>query len=46
MEMVRLINPEGGDEIITSMNYAIHYCLSHEGWSWRVLSMEEIDSLV
>lgn len=46
MEMVKLIEPNGTEGIIVSMNYAINYCKSHIGWNWRLLSMEEIDALV
>lgn len=46
MEQVRLIEPDGTENIIVSMDYAINYCRQYSGWSWRYLSPDEINSLV
>lgn len=41
MDNVMLLEPDGTENIITSMRSAIEYCHTHPGWSWRHLTSEE-----
>lgn len=36
--MARLIEPDGTPNLIVTVEYAIHYCESHSGWTWEYCS--------
>lgn len=33
--MAQLIEPDGTENDIVTTEYAIQYCATHPGWSWR-----------
>ena len=35
--MAQLIEPDGTENIITTIADASAYCASHPGWSWRMV---------
>jgi hypothetical protein len=38
--MAQLIEPDGTENIITTIADAIAFCASHPGWSWREVSLD------
>jgi len=45
MEFVKLIEPDGTENVIVEINSAIEYCNTHVGWSWRYLTPEEKENV-
>lgn len=41
MEYVKLIEPDGTENIKVTIEYAIEYCKSHIGWTYRYLTFGE-----
>ncbi len=41
--MAQLIESDGTDGIIVTVEYAIRFCAENPGWSWRMLSLDQID---
>lgn len=35
MDFVQLIEPDGTENEVVTRDYAITYCRTHPGWSWR-----------
>jgi hypothetical protein len=35
--MAQLVEPNGTLSIIVTAVFAIHYCATHQGWTWRQL---------
>lgn len=42
MEYVKLIEPDGTENINVTIPYAIDFCQKHPGWSWRYLESNEV----
>lgn len=38
--MAQLIEPDGTENIIVTVAYAIRFCREHPGWSWRYVDAE------
>jgi hypothetical protein len=38
--MAQLIEPDGTENIIATVAYAIQFCREHPGWSWRYVDAE------
>lgn len=35
--MAQLIEPDGTLNIIVTIEYAIEYCNTHQGWTWQLI---------
>ena len=40
--MAQLIEPDGTEGIIVTVEYAIRFCAEHPGWSWRQRILEQL----
>ena len=40
----QLIEPDGTENVVVSVDYAIEYCKNHPGWSWKNYEESHRDS--